>query len=88
EALGPLVGLAPGARLLESDRLRKALHAVSAETRLDPSAYRPEISEKVYTELRRRAETILKRGGTVIVNAVYDRAENRSHIAEAARVVG
>lgn len=85
EALGPLVGQAPGARLLESDRLRKALHGVSAETRLDPSAYRPEVSEKVYAELRLRAEMVLKRGGTVIVNAVYDRAGNRAHIAAAAR---
>lgn len=85
EALGPFVGPAPGARLLESDRLRKALHGVSAETRLDASAYRPEVSEKVYATLADRSEAILKRGGTVIANAVYDRTENRTHIAAAAR---
>lgn len=88
EALGALVGTAPGARLLESDRVRKSLYGVTAETRLDASAYRPEVSATVYAELRRRAEAILARGGTVIANAVYDRAESRAQIADAARAAG
>lgn len=88
EALGPRIGPSPGARLLESDRLRKAMYGVSAETRLDPSGYRPEVSDKVYAELARRSEAILTRGGTVIANAVYDRVENRAHIADAAQAAG
>src|SRR5829696_8173972 len=37
--VAPHLGAAPGARILNSDRIRKRLHGVSAETRLPESAY-------------------------------------------------
>ena len=44
EALAAHVGAPPGARIVESDRIRKAMHGVAAETRLPDKAYRPEVS--------------------------------------------
>ena len=41
EALAAHVGAPPGARIVESDRIRKALHGVPPETRLPDKAYRP-----------------------------------------------
>ncbi|MGO7442974.1 AAA family ATPase, partial [Rhizobium ruizarguesonis] len=64
EVLAPRIGLAPGARIIESDRIRKAMHGVPAETRLPQAAYRPEVSEKVYQEMVWRARLILAEGGS------------------------
>jgi len=80
EALAPLVGAPPGARIVESDRIRKAMHGVTPETRLPESAYRPEISRRVYDEMTRRAGAILSAGGPVLVDAVFDRPEARARI--------
>ena len=44
EAFAAHVGAPPGARIVESDRIRKAMHGVPAETRLPDKAYRPEVS--------------------------------------------
>jgi hypothetical protein len=84
EALAPDIGMPPGARIVESDRVRKAIHGVSAETRLDASAYRPEMSERVYREMARRASDVLADGGSVVADAVFDRPENRALIEAAA----
>nr|WP_153437468.1 bifunctional aminoglycoside phosphotransferase/ATP-binding protein [Sinorhizobium terangae] len=84
ETLAPQVGAAPGARIVESDRIRKGMYGVSAETRLPPSAYRPEISEKVYREMAERARSLLAAGGSVIVDAVFDKADNRNLIEKLA----
>jgi aminoglycoside phosphotransferase family enzyme len=85
---GPHLGAPPGARLLESDRIRKAMHGVAAETRLPADAYRPEASERVYAEMARRAGLVVGAGGAVLVNAVFDRQADRSLIAQAATEAG
>ncbi|WP_112907818.1 AAA family ATPase [Rhizobium leguminosarum] len=84
EVLAPRIGLAPGARIIESDRIRKAMHGVPAETRLPQAAYRPEISAKVYQEMGWRARFILAEGGSAVADAVFDRPVNRRMIEEAA----
>ena len=71
EALAPRIGAAPGARILESDRLRKALYGVSPETRLGPDAYQPDVSRHVYETMRVRAEIILAGDSTALVEAVF-----------------
>ncbi|MGV4796668.1 AAA family ATPase [Rhizobium sp. F40D2] len=86
EALAPLMGAGPGARIIESDRVRKAMHAVPPETKLPPAAYRPEISAKVYRQLAWRARFILNGGGCVVVDAVFDKPRNRQMIEEAADI--
>jgi aminoglycoside phosphotransferase family enzyme/predicted kinase len=85
EALAPLIAPPPGARIIESDRIRKALHHVSPETRLGGEAYRPEISHEVYRTLGDKTGLILSAGGAVIVDAVFDDAAKRALIEGIAR---
>lgn len=84
EALAPQIGAPPGARIVESDRIRKAMHGVPAETRLPDKAYRPGVSERVYRQLAWRAELILAEGGSVVADAVFDKLEDRVRIERAA----
>lgn len=79
------VGTPPGARIVESDRLHKSMHGVTPETRLPDEAYRPEISQRVYCEMGRQAGLTLAGGGSVIANAVFDRAADRERIEHVAR---
>lgn len=88
EALAPLVGAPPGARVLGSDRIRKALHGVAPETRLPAEAYAPEMSSRVYAELAARASAHLAAGVSVLVEAVHDRSEDRARIEATARAAG
>ncbi|MDG4881864.1 bifunctional aminoglycoside phosphotransferase/ATP-binding protein [Mesorhizobium sp. WSM4884] len=84
EALAAHVGAPPGARIVESDRIRKAMHGVAAETRLPDKAYRPGVSERVYRQIGWRAELILAEGGSVVADAVFDKPEDRDRIERAA----
>ncbi|RCI78319.1 aminoglycoside phosphotransferase [Brucella anthropi] len=84
EALAAHIGAPPGARIVESDRIRKALHGVPPETRLPEEAYRPEVSDRVYGEMVWRAELILAGGGTVLADAVFDRPADRTRIEKVA----
>jgi predicted kinase len=77
ELLAPRIGSPPGARILESDRVRKALYQVAPDTKLAPDAYRAEISAKVYEDMNRKARFILGGGGTVIVEAVFANMSDR-----------
>ena len=88
ELLACDIGRAPGARIIESDRIRKSMHGVAAESRLPASAYQPEVSMKVYRELERRAAFILERGGCALVDAVYQRPGDRKAIEDVARHAG
>lgn len=88
EALAPRIGPPPGARILESDRLRKALYDTDIATRLPLEAYKPEVSAQVYGLMREKAALILSNRGTVIVNAVFDRADDRAAIERIARDLG
>ncbi|MDX8449429.1 AAA family ATPase [Mesorhizobium captivum] len=83
EALAAHVGAPPGARIVESDRIRKAMHGVPAETRLPDKAYRPGVSERVYRQITWRAELILAEGGSVVADAVFDKTEDRDRIERA-----
>lgn len=83
-ALAPVIAPAPGARILASDRIRKHMFAVPAETRLTADAYRSEVSETVYAELADRAARIAGCGHAVVADAVFDRPDERKRIAGAA----
>ncbi|MGD9295242.1 MAG: AAA family ATPase, partial [Roseobacter sp.] len=86
--IAPLVGAAPGARLIESDRTRKAMFGVAPQTRLPDSAYAPEVSGKVYEAMTQRALALLKDGSPVVTDAVFDLAERRDAMEIAARATG
>ena len=80
----PHLGPPPGARVLNSDRIRKRMHGAAAEDRLPASAYRPEASDEVYATMRREAADVLAGGHAVVVDAVYDRPAEREAIGRVA----
>jgi hypothetical protein len=82
KALAPRVGGSPGAIHVRSDVERKALAGVAELDRLPKEAYAPAAAGGVYCHLLARAETALKAGHAVILDAVYAREEER-HAAEA-----
>lgn len=88
ESLAPMIGAPPGARITETDRIRKAMYGVPVETRLPLEAYTPEVSERVYRALAARTHSILSIGGTVLVDALFDRPENRALIEETVAETG
>ena len=75
----------PGDVVLRSDVLRKQLFGAGAEERLAESAYRPEVSRKVYEILFQQAGRILSQGHSVIADAVFARENERTAILEVAR---
>lgn len=87
-ALAPRLGRAPGARVVASDRLRKAIFGVLAETRLPQEAYAPAVSEKVYGQAMARAGAIARAGTCVVVEAVFDRPQDRARIMQVAADAG
>lgn len=88
ELTAPALGAAPGARIIESDRVRKHMFGADAETRLGRDAYSPAVSQEVYRILAERAREHLAAGGTALVDAVFDDPGRRAQIEEAARATG
>ena len=86
--LASAMGPAPGARILATDRIRKALHGVAATDRLPPEAYAPEVSARVYAREREACAGTLRTGHGCIVEAVFDRAEDRAAIEAVALAAG
>jgi predicted kinase len=87
-ALAPEVGPTPGAVHLRSDLERKGLLGVDETNRLGPGAYTEEANRKVYATLRNKARQVLAAGHAAVVDAVFDRAEERAAIEEAAAELG
>ena len=83
-ALAPDIMPEPGAVVLRTDVLRKQLFKTREEDRLPESAYRPEVTERVYEMVAKRAERILSQGHSVIVDAVFARESERSNINDVA----
>lgn len=86
--LAPLVGAAPGARVVNSDRLRKRSFGVAPTTRLPDEAYAPQVSARVYDALREEATRAAAAGWTIIVDAVYARESEREALERASRDAG
>lgn len=77
QALAPELGAAPGAVVLRSDALRKALWGVAETDRLPPDAYEPAVTARVYDTLMDHARTALHAGQAVIIDAVSAKSEER-----------
>jgi aminoglycoside phosphotransferase family enzyme/predicted kinase len=86
--LAPLVGSAPGARVVNSDRLRKKLFDAPPTQRLPETAYAPQVSTRVYEALREQAKRAATSEWPLIVDAVFDRPEDRAAIEKAADDAG
>lgn len=87
-ALAPQIAPLPGARTLNSDRLRKAMFNAEPEARLGPQAYRPEVSEQVYRRMREEAAALLAAGVPVLADAVHARSDERAAIEAVAVAAG
>jgi aminoglycoside phosphotransferase family enzyme/predicted kinase len=88
ETLAPRIGGGAGARILSSDRLRKALFGVAPETRLPPEAYGPEVALKVYLAITARTGALASAGVTVVADAVFARPDERQAVEAAAQSAG
>jgi hypothetical protein len=86
--LAPALAPAPGALVFRSDVERKALFDVAATDRLPAEAYRVEVSEKIYRLLTDKAERVAGAGHSVILDAVFAKAAERSAVEAAAAVAG
>lgn len=84
--IAPLIGKAPGARLIESDRTRKAMFNVEPTARLPEQAYAQDVSDKVYKLMSDRTAMLLGAGCPVVADAVYDVPKRRAEIEAAAEL--
>lgn len=82
--VAPGLGSPPGAVVLRSDVLRKALFHHAPEERLGPEAYQPEVTREVYRAILTRARDILAADGSVVVDATFLTPEWREEVARAA----
>jgi len=87
-ALASSVGRLPGSVHLRTDIERKRLLGAAQTERLPQSDYRPDISARVYAEVRRKAGIALAAGFSVIADAVHAGREEREAIAATARNAG
>jgi len=86
--LAPGIGAAPGAVILRSDEIRKAVCGVAPLDRLGPEGYSSDVSARVYRTIVDTAALVLEAGHAVVADAVYSAPARRSAIeavAEAAR---
>jgi hypothetical protein len=86
--LAPALGAVPGAIVLRSDEVRKALAGVPASASLPPGAYGVEMSARVYGMLIDRAREVAGGGYVVIVDAVFLDAGQRAAIEQTASDAG
>lgn len=86
--LAPRIGTAPGARLLHTDAMRKAMFGVEATARLSQDAYSRDVTARVYQAQRERAAASLRAGQNVIVDGVFANPSEREAIRGVARACG
>ncbi len=83
--LAPSIGAPPGARTINSDRLRKKLFGVGPTERLPAQAYAPDVSTRVYALMMEQAARVLAAGWPMTIDAVFDRIDRRQEIEQVAR---
>lgn len=79
--LAPRAGVAV---ILRSDEVRKRLWGVAPTDRLPPGAYTADQSERVYGVMLQEAQACLLAGRSVVLDAVFLRAEERTAAQELA----
>jgi len=86
--MAALVGAAPGALVVRSDKLRKRQAGVPLHSPLPSESYTAEASARVYESLVRAAEQAVAQGHSVIADAVFSAEWERDAIEAAARRAG
>ena len=87
-ALAPEIGRAPGALWLRSDVERKAMFGIEETVPLPASAYTSDVTRDVYERLVMKARTALRAGQSVLMDATFAAAAERSAAAAAAAELG
>ncbi|MCX7899549.1 MAG: AAA family ATPase [Methylocystis sp.] len=87
-ALAPRLAPPPGARILNSDRTRKAQFGVAPTARLPQEAYASAVSARVYRQMFDAAARVAASSWPIIVDAVFDRAEDRRDVEQIAQRLG
>ena len=82
------IGSPPGAVVVRSDVVRKHLFGVGETTVLPQSAYRPDVSVRVYAILSSTAQRVLAQGCSVVLDAAYLQETERTEIARRAAGCG
>jgi hypothetical protein len=80
QSLAPEVGAVPGAVVLRSDEIRKAVCGVPRLQRLGDEGYARDVTTRVYRTLVDRARRALAAGHSVIADAVFARPADRAAI--------
>jgi aminoglycoside phosphotransferase family enzyme/predicted kinase len=80
--LAPGLGMAPGAVVLRSDAIRKAMLGLSPADRLPAQYYDRETSIRTYDAMMDMAASALQSGHSVILDAMFYRAEERQRAAQ------
>jgi aminoglycoside phosphotransferase family enzyme/predicted kinase len=87
-AIAPEIGPAPGALVLRTDAIRKAMSGVRPEDRLPAAAYTEAASREVYRVLNDTAARALRAGHSVVLDAVFGTAWERQEAAATAATAG
>ncbi|MCW3837425.1 AAA family ATPase [Sphingomonas canadensis] len=87
-AIGGSIGIAPGARVLRSDVLRKRLAGLAPEIRMAGEAYSPEAGARVYAALEVAAGAALAAGSSAIADAAFLKPGERDAVRAAAEAAG
>lgn len=87
-ALAPQVGGPPGAVHLRSDVERKRLFGAAETQRLPAEAYAPDVTDRIYATLLRKAGLALAAGSSVVLDAVHAHPHERAKIASLAQSLG
>lgn len=86
--IAPYLGLAPGARVVRSDVIRKRLLRVPFLSRLGPEGYTAEMTERTFRALFDEVRVALATGYSVIADAVFARPQQRRTIERLAAEAG
>ena len=86
--LAPALGAAPGAVILRSDEIRKRQAGLAPTEKAPALAYGAEADAAVFAELFGVAETLLRAGRAVVLDATFLRPELRTAAEAAAKAAG
>lgn len=87
-ALAPASGAVPGAIVVRSDEIRKALCGVPPSASLSPEGYSEVMTRAVYETMADRVARVVRGGFTAVVDAVHARADDRRRIEAVASAAG
>ena len=86
--LAPALGAAPGAVILRSDEIRKRQAGLGPTEAAPPTAYSAAADAAVFDELFSVAETLLRAGRSVVLDATFMRLELRARAEAVAAAAG